>query len=77
MLCVLGSFSFTQIDPNEPTKKFSFVLGANEFDIYNVDECSPPIDEALLMGLLYDLNAEDDLGQFIMKMRLAFVRLVV
>jgi Chromosome segregation protein Spc25 len=67
-------FSFSQIDPEDPSRKFWFVLGANEFDVYNVDECSPAIEQSLLQGLLHDLNVDDDLGQFVMKMRLEFVQ---
>jgi hypothetical protein len=70
--CGFGSLSFSQIDPENPSRKFSFVLGANEYDVYNIEECSPAIEQALLQALLDNLNANDDLGQFVMKMRLAF-----
>lgn len=70
-------FSFSQIDPAEPSKAYSFVLSAqNEMDEYDVDDCGPAVDPGFLERALYELNAEEDLGQFVMTMRAAFVDLV-
>ena len=68
-------FCFTQIDENEPSRKFSFALQADDLDLYGVQECNPPIDEDALSRYLHDLNLNDDLGVFIKKMRSAFVEL--
>ncbi|CAB9496324.1 Kinetochore protein Spc25 [Seminavis robusta] len=65
-------FSFTQIDPENPSRKCWFVLGANDYDEYDVDECKPSIDKSVLNGLLHDLNSDDDLQQFVISMRKAF-----
>ena len=76
LTCANCSFSFSQIDPDNPSRKFWFVLGANEFDAYDISDCSPAIDQDLLQDMVFDLNANDDLGHFVMKMRLAFVQTI-
>jgi len=52
------------------------VAGVNDFDIYEVADCDPAIDPDAMERALDELNKTDDLGQFIMRMRAAFVELV-
>ena len=76
--CCLSAwrFTFTQIDPERKLRKFSFVLGANDIEIYEVEDCTPPVNPGLLEEALHELNSEEDLGQFTMKMRKAFCALI-
>ena len=70
------SFIFTQIDPNTPSRKFSFVLGANDIEVYEVHDCNPPVDPGLLEEAVNELNSEEDLPYFTLRMRKAFCALV-
>lgn len=62
-----SSFSFTEIDKENPKKAFSFTLGTNEFDEYQVSDCD--LDECILDKLLDDLNKSDNLSFFVLQMR--------
>jgi glucan-binding YG repeat protein len=66
-------FYFTQLDPTQPKRQFSFLLQVDDVDDqYIVDVCDPPIPEHILNELLSDLNADDDMLPFVIGMRHAF-----
>jgi hypothetical protein len=66
------SFSFTHLDAGDPKRKFTFVLIATPYDVYEVEECSIAIDPSILQTLVAKLNETDDLASFMMGMRRAF-----
>lgn len=70
------SFRFTQIDARNPDRPFTFTLNVNDQDLYEVEECQPPLKATAIINLLDILNAdhiEDDaFSRFIYGMRSAF-----
>jgi hypothetical protein len=67
------SFSFSQLDPKNPNRKFSFDLEADE--TYNISECEPPLDTFFLDELLRELNVDEtnDMIPLVQGMRRAFL----
>eukprot|EP00547_Thalassionema_nitzschioides_P016067 CAMPEP_0194234380 /NCGR_PEP_ID=MMETSP0158-20130606/2106_1 /TAXON_ID=33649 /ORGANISM="Thalassionema nitzschioides, Strain L26-B" /LENGTH=238 /DNA_ID=CAMNT_0038967529 /DNA_START=37 /DNA_END=753 /DNA_ORIENTATION=- len=64
-------FSFTEIDKDDPKKTFSFTLGTNEYNEYEIYECN--LNKEIVDELLHHLNKTDDLSYFVMQMRRAFL----
>jgi hypothetical protein len=52
----LSRLNFTEIDPLDPSRVFSFVLLVNEDEKYDVTNCDPKIDEMELIDILEELN---------------------
>jgi hypothetical protein len=63
---------FTQLDSSQPSKEFSFAVHIDEGDRYMVEECQPPLDAALVDGLVKQVNANNDFSAFVKGMRRAF-----
>ena len=73
---IVCSFSFTQLDPDNPERKFSFELDAtNDEETWSVVELDPPgmISEDLLEQLLVPLNETNDMISFVQGMRNSFL----
>lgn len=51
---------FTQLDPKDPTREFSFVLKVDKHDKYEVYDCKPSVDASTLLDVEETLNQEDD-----------------
>lgn len=66
-------FIFTNLDPENPTQKFSFLLQVNENDKYDITDCQPTVDVSLLVELANVLNETDDMSYLVRRMRRAFV----
>lgn len=68
-------FQFTQIDTANPDRAFTFTLNVNDSDLYEVEECDPPLKANVIMTLLEALNSSENLelfSGFIHGMRKAF-----
>jgi hypothetical protein len=37
-------FRFTELDPKDPSRQFSFLLDADLDEAYDIQECDPPLD---------------------------------
>jgi Chromosome segregation protein Spc25 len=66
---------FTQIDAAAPAAQFTFTVAVDAADTYGVYDCAPPVPEAVLQGLLRELNASNDFSAFVCGMRREFVLL--
>jgi Chromosome segregation protein Spc25 len=64
---------FTQLNPDNPEKRFTFELQADDNDAFKVDACQPRIHPRKLDDLLDRVNQTNDLGAFVRGMRRAFV----
>jgi len=61
----MNRFIFTMIDPTKPRRKFSFVLSANDEELYELLECEPPLNSNKAMSHLDHLNESSDISQFV------------
>ena len=64
--------NFTQLDPNDPNKVFSFLLCVTDGDRYEVEGCCPDLKAEIILRLVEDLNRNDDFAACIKNMRRAF-----
>ena len=65
-------FIFTLIDPDDPLRQFYFLLLVDSSDQYQLIETSPKLDEQLTKRFLLSLNNDNNIGNFVVKMRQAF-----
>jgi len=65
-------FTFTQLDPVNPARKFWFELEADESS-WQIDHCQPLLDSSIVGALIKDLDTTDDMLTFVRGMRAAFV----
>jgi len=67
-------FFFTELDPVDPSRKFSFVLDINDEEKYDIVDCDPNIDVKTLVDILEELNGTDraDMSMLVRRMRRAF-----
>jgi len=62
--------TFTQIDPSNPGREFSFTLNVNDQNKYEVTDCDP---EMSIVGKLVEkVNNDNDFGAFVKAMRKGF-----
>ncbi|CAJ1914797.1 unnamed protein product [Cylindrotheca closterium] len=66
-------FIFTQLDPEVPTRQFSFVLQVDRNDKYEISNCEPSVDAIVLVDVTHRLNRADDYMYLAQRMRQAFV----
>jgi hypothetical protein len=52
----LSRLNFTEIDPDDPSRNFSFVLLVNDDEKYDITNCDPQIDAMELVDILEELN---------------------
>ena len=57
------------MDPQNPTRQFSFVLQVDDLDRYEICDCEPSLDASFIMDLTSALNATDDMTLLVRKMR--------
>lgn len=71
-------FFFTQLDPGDPLRTFSFVLRVNDDEKYDVYNCEPNIDSNELAEILEELNGSEreDMSMLARRMRRAFKKSV-
>lgn len=64
-------FFFTELDPVDPSRKFSFVLDINDEEKYDIVDCDPNIDVKTLVDILEELNGTDraDMSMLVRRMR--------
>lgn len=74
-MSIFTSFCFTQVDPNNPSRRFWFDLEAKD-ELWNITDCEPSLDLDLLNLLVNELDKTDDMHAFVQAMRKAFVQLV-
>jgi kinetochore protein Spc25 len=65
-------FRFTELDPNDPSREFSFLLDADLDEAYDIQECDPPLDPRTQESISERFNESDDMSEFIRGMRRAF-----
>jgi len=67
-------FFFTELDPVDPSRKFSFVLDINDEEKYDIVDCDPNVDVNVLVDILKELNGSDraDMSMLVRRMRRAF-----
>eukprot|EP00899_Mesostigma_viride_P026441 jgi/Mesvir1/6982/Mv09122-RA.1 len=65
---------FTNIDPSNWAREFSFAVKVHENNVYEVVQCNPPVDE--VEGLAKALNESLDFSKFVCQMRRQFRRIV-
>jgi len=68
-------FFFTELNPIDPSRKFSFVLDVNDEEKYDIVDCDPNIDVKILVDILEELNRTDlaaDMSMLVRRMRRAF-----
>ena len=63
---------FTQMDAQDPSREYFFSVHVDEADHYQVEECNPKLDEALISSLVTQLNTSSDFAGFCKRMRRAF-----
>lgn len=68
------TLNFTEIDPDDPSKNFSFVLLVNDDEKYDIANCKPQIDAMELEDILEELNESggEDISILARRMRRAF-----
>ena len=65
--------NFTQMDPNFPSKLFSFLLKVTDGgDRYEVEGCCPDLKAGVIYSLVEEFNETSDFPVFIRSMRRAF-----
>ena len=62
-------FIFTQVDPNDPLRAFYFLMYVDTNDMYQLVESHPPVEPAYLKRAVDALNADNDIGKFVVNMR--------
>lgn len=62
-------FIFSQLDPEVPTKQFSFVLQVDKNDKYEICDCKPSVDAMVLLDVADRLNRADDYMYLARRMR--------
>merc|ERR1719187_1927597 len=61
---------FSNIDKQDPDRKFFFHLAVQKDKTYTVSDCVPPLDD--MKNLVNILNMNQDLSGFLVKIRLKF-----
>jgi hypothetical protein len=70
-------FIFTQIDPSDPNHSFYFLMYVDSNDKYNIIETNPHLDLAYCNYHVEKLNHDNNIGNFVFKMREAFRNIYV
>ena len=65
-------FIFTQINENEPNRKYYFVMFVDARNQYQLVETSPAVDKASCIDCVDLLNIHNDIGKFVLSMRKLF-----
>lgn len=54
--CSECRFNFTEIDPEDPSRIFSYVLFVNDEEKYDIANCNPKVNAIELIEILDELN---------------------
>lgn len=68
-LAISTRFIFNNLDASNPKRKFSFILGANDDEMYEILDCYPPMEESKIATFLDHLNETSDVSTFVRTMR--------
>lgn len=68
-------FVFTQIDARLPARQFYFTMFVDANDRYNLVDTYPVLDRQLALTLVNDLNEDNNISKFVVRMRSAFKKL--
>lgn len=66
--------TFTNIDPQAPTRAFTFQVYVDTSDRYHVNNCEPAVSDVQI--LVDTLNSSNDFSAFVRSMRKSFKLLV-
>jgi Chromosome segregation protein Spc25 len=66
---VCHSFCYTKLDPNDPSREFSFLLIVDEDDKFDIVECQPAMEATELVDILTELNRTEDMASLARRMR--------
>ena len=69
-------FIFTQIDPQNHSRKFEFFLLVDEEDCYQLVDSVPALDVEVCKSLIIQLNEDNDISRFAVNMRREYQNLV-
>lgn len=69
-------FIFTQIDPQNHSRKFEFFLLVDEEDCYQLVDSLPALDVEVCKSLIIQLNEDNDISRFAVNMRREYQNLV-
>lgn len=69
-------FIFTQIDPQNHSRKFEFFLLVDEEDCYQLVDSLPALDVEVCKSLIIQLNEDNDISRFVVSMRREYQSLV-
>jgi hypothetical protein len=64
----LCRFSFTNLDPEDPSRKFAFLLQVDADDKYEIADCQPAVNAAILVEVGNVLNDTDDMSFLVRRM---------
>ena len=67
--------NFTEIDPDDPSRIFSFVLIVNDEEKYDITNCNPKVNAIDLIDILDELNESggEDISILARRMRKFFL----
>ncbi|GAX17091.1 kinetochore protein Spc25, fungi type [Fistulifera solaris] len=68
-------FCFTQLDPSNPSRKFWFEMDVTELDC-SIPNCEPPIRSETREQLVQAFNKNEDMQEFVLGMRRAFLEVL-
>ena len=70
-------FIFTQVDPENPSKAFYFLMFVDGNDMYQLVESCPAVEAVYLKKNVDCLNTDNDIGKFVVNMRRYFCSTLV
>jgi hypothetical protein len=65
-------FTFTQIQEDDPNRKFAFVMFVDAHNQYQLVETAPALDKVQCLERVNMLNISNDIGRFVVSMRNLF-----
>jgi kinetochore protein Spc25 len=65
-------FVFTQLDPKDPARQFYFLIFVDSEDRYQLVETNPAIPAHVSLQHIKTLNADNNIGRFVVNMRKSF-----
>jgi len=68
-------FVFTQIDARLPARQFYFTMFVDANDRYNLVDTYPVLDRQFVLTIVNDLNEDNNISKFVVRMRSAFKKL--
>ena len=69
-------FIFTQIDPQNHSRRFEFLLLVDEEDCYQLVDSAPVLEPEVCKSFIVQLNEDNDISKFVVNMRREYQCLV-